>query len=81
MNNLIDIRSHYQYKLGTIPGAINIDADSLIRYPNKYLNYEDTYYIFCQYGYSSKKLANILRNLGYSVISIEGGYLSYKQKR
>jgi len=35
------------------------------------------YYIYCQKGIKSKTACQILRNLGYKVISIQGGYESW----
>ena len=34
----------------------------------------DTYYIYCQRGVQSRKLCLILKNMGYKVVNINGGY-------
>ena len=75
--NLIDIRDNYSYLNGTIKNAKNIPYNELLINPNKYLNKNKTYYIFCQFGSSSKRLCSRLTNLGYDVVTILGGYSSY----
>lgn len=75
---IIDIRDNYQYNLGNIPTAKNIPMNFLLTNPEIYLNNEEYYYIYCEQGISSIKTCNKLRNLGYKVINIEGGYKKYK---
>lgn len=72
--NIIDIRSREKYNDNHIPNSLNIDFDSLIINPNKYLNFNETYYIYCQKGVQSVKVCNILRRKGYRTINIIGGY-------
>lgn len=72
--NIIDIRGVESYNGGHIDGAKNIDFNKLLISPNIYLNKNDIYYIYCQKGIKSKKLCDILRQSGYKVINIIGGY-------
>ena len=72
--NVIDVRIPQKYNDNHIPGAININANSLLNNPEKYLNSNLTYYIYCQKGTSSKTLAQVLRVKGYQVFNIIGGY-------
>ena len=72
--NLIDIRNKIRYNSGHISGAKNIEKDDLLKNPNKYLNKQDTYYIYCERGITSYNVTIALTNLGYNVINIEGGY-------
>ena len=72
--NIIDIRSIEKFNSKHIPGAINISFEQLLISPNKYLNYNNTYYIYCQRGIQSRKLCLILKNMGYKVVNITGGY-------
>lgn len=72
--NVIDIRIVQKYNDNHIPGAININANSLLNNPEKYLNPSLTYYIYCQKGTSSRTLAQVLRVKGYKVFNIIGGY-------
>ena len=72
--NIIDIRSIEKYNNNHIPNAINIPLNKLLINFNKYLNKNEKYYIYCQRGIQSKKICNLLKNNGYNVINIEGGY-------
>ena len=72
--NLIDIRSIEKYNNGHILNARNIQMEQLLVYPNKYLNKNDKYYIYCQKGIQSRKLCQILKNSGYNVVNVSGGY-------
>ena len=72
--NVIDVRIPQKYNDNHIPGAININANSLLNNPEKYLNPNLTYYIYCQKGTSSKTLAQVLKVKGYQVFNIIGGY-------
>lgn len=76
---IIDIRDNYQYNLGSIPTSKNIPANFLTTNPNIYLNYEDTYYIYCEFGNTSSKVCNKLKAKGYNVINVLGGYNEYKR--
>ena len=72
--NIIDIRSRQKYNDNHIPNSINIDKNELMLYPNKYLNKLEKYYIYCQKGTSSTRVCQILRNKGYNIYNILGGY-------
>lgn len=72
--NIIDIRSIEKYNNSHIDGAINIPSDKLVLNPNKYLNKNTTYYIYCQRGTQSKKVCLILKSMGYRAVNINGGY-------
>ncbi len=72
--NLIDIRSVEKYNNRHIMNAVNIPMEQLLIKPDKYLNKYDKYYIYCQKGIQSRKLCQILSNLGYSVVNVSGGY-------
>ncbi|MBQ9072532.1 MAG: rhodanese-like domain-containing protein [Bacilli bacterium] len=72
--NLIDIRSIEKYNNKHILNARNIQMEQLLVYPNKYLNKYDKYYIYCQKGIQSRKLCQILKNSGYNVVNVSGGY-------
>ena len=74
---LIDIRSSYEYNMGTIPTAINIPALKLEISPEKYINKNETYYIFCNKGNISKVLSEKLNIQGYKTVNIIGGYYNY----
>ena len=72
--NIIDIRSKQKYNDNHILNSKNIDKNDLLLNTNKYLNKSEKYYIYCQKGISSLKLCKILKNKGYNVYSLLGGY-------
>lgn len=72
--NLIDIRSIEKYNNKHIMSAINIPIDQLIIMPDRYLDRNKKYYIYCQKGMQSRKACQILSSKGYNVINITGGY-------
>lgn len=74
---LIDIRDTYSYQKGHIKNSKNIPVEILMQSPQTYLNYNETYYIYCQAGNTSKKVVNILNNRGYHTVNIKGGYNNY----
>ena len=75
--NIIDIRSIEKYNDNHIPNAINIPQEKLILNPNKYLDKNTRYYIYCQKGMSSYNICKILTKIGFKVTNINGGYESY----
>ena len=77
MKNIIDIRSLNNYNKGHIDGAIHINQFDLLFNPSNYLNKEETYYIYCNSGVSSKVVVNKLNSLGYHTVNIDGGYNNY----
>ena len=78
---LIDIRDVDSYQKGHIPGAKNIVSSELIYHPSTYLDFNHTYYIYCDVGYLSEDVCMRLRMRGYRAISILGGYKNYLFKR
>ena len=77
---IIDIRDNYQFNMGSIPTSINIPTNFLLTNPDIYLNKNSTYYLYCEYGTTSKKVCNQLSNKGYNVINVLGGFSEYKLK-
>ena len=76
-SNIIDIRNIEKYNNGHIDGAINIPMDKLLINADKYLKRQELYYLYCQRGVQSKKTCMILKNKGFNVVNIEGGYESW----
>ena len=75
--NIIDIRSVEKYNDNHIDGAKNIPMMLLLKEPNKYLDKNQVYYIYCKMGMNSYKTCNVLSKLGYNVVNILGGYESW----
>ena len=80
-DNIIDIRSIEKYNDNHMPKAINIPMLLLIKFPNKYLDKNKTYYIYCQRGINSKRVCNELTKMGYNVVNIIGGYEAWILKK
>ena len=72
--NIIDIRSIEKYNNRHIPGSFNIPLEKILTSYNKYLDKTKKYYIYCQKGIQSRKLCQILKNNGFNVINVTGGY-------
>ena len=72
--NIIDIRSIERFNNNHIINAINIPFEKLLANFNKYLDKNKKYYIYCQMGIQSKKVCRILKNNGFNVVNIIGGY-------
>ena len=72
--NIIDLRSKEKYNNNHIPNSINIPAEKIILEPEKYINQNETYYLYCQKGMSSLNVCRILTKLGYKTVNINGGY-------
>ena len=71
---IIDIRSNQSYNNNHIPDAKNIPSQTLISNPNKYLERDKTYYLYCQKGTTSIRVCSLLNNLGYKTVNVNGGY-------
>ncbi len=74
---LIDIRDKYEYILGSIKNSVNIPYNYLALMPENYLNFNSTYYLYCNSGSKSRKLCLHLTQLGYHVVDLIGGYDEY----
>lgn len=74
---IIDIRKNFMYNLGNIPSSHNVPKDFLLSFPDKYLNKDEMYYIYCTQGIESVKVCNQLSSLGYKVTNVLGGYHDY----
>lgn len=71
---IIDIRSIEKYNNNHIANAKNIPYLMLISNPNKYLDKNKKYYIYCQKGITSVNVCNQLLKYGFDVVNIIGGY-------
>ena len=74
--NIIDIRNNYYFNKKHLPNSININENILLKAPYKYITKDETYFIICSKGISSKKVSNYLNSIGYKTISIKGGFSS-----
>lgn len=72
--SVIDIRRIESFNNGHIDGAKNVPFNQLIIAPDKYLQKNQVYYLYCQKGTKSIKACQILSRVGYQVYNILGGY-------
>ena len=79
--NIIDIRSIEKYNDNHIDGARNIPMILLLKDPSKYLEFGQTYYVYCQKGINSIKVCRELNNRGYKLVNIIGGYEGWLLRR
>ena len=77
---IIDIRDPYQYAQFHLPTAVTIPYQTLVMYPERYLNLRDTYYLICAHGGESYRACMMLEPAGYKVISIAGGYTNMRYR-
>ncbi|MBQ8218944.1 MAG: rhodanese-like domain-containing protein [Bacilli bacterium] len=78
--NIIDIRDNYTYNQGHLSNAKNIPYYSLLSNYSVYLNKNETYYLYCDYGKQSMEISNRLNLFGYHTYYLKEGYLDIKKK-
>lgn len=81
MKKIIDIRGRDKYNINHISGAINIEAIELLSNPSRYLNFNDIYYLYCDFGHTSSMVVNKLNRLGYNTVNVEGGFNNYMLRK
>ena len=74
---LIDVRTPTEHTSSPIPGAVNIPLDELRERHSEIAGHEDVI-VHCQVGLRGHNAASLLRNLGYDVANLDGGYLTWK---
>lgn len=69
---LIDVRESNEYATGQVPGAINMPLDNL---PARVEDVPDAepVYVICQSGNRGSRGADILIDLCYQAVSVDGG--------
>ncbi len=73
---LIDVRKIEDFKIATIPNAINIPVGEMLIEINR-LDKAKKYYLFCNSGHKSQIATNILEKNGFEAYNIVGGYSAY----
>lgn len=68
---IIDVSDKYTYQINHLNGSVNIPYDELINNYRKYLNKNDSYYLYCKSGKLSKRATMVLSSLGYNVFTLE----------
>jgi len=73
---LIDVRTPIEFKKGAIKGSINIPLDDLRERLNE-MSKAETIYVTCQVGLRGYLATRILKENGYKVKNLDGGYKLY----
>ncbi|CAI9390647.1 MULTISPECIES: CoA-disulfide reductase [Bacillaceae] len=73
---LIDVREPMEREFGYIKGSLNIPLDEL-RNRLDSLPKEQTIYVSCQVGLRGYLASRILKNSGYTVKNVDGGFKTY----
>ncbi len=74
---LIDVREPIEYEMGAIPGAINIPLGQL-RERLSEIPKDQPLYVYCQVGQRGYFATRILKQSGFQVRNLDGGYKTYK---
>jgi len=74
---LLDVRTAQEFSAGHLPGAVNIPVDELRSRMNE-LTHDRSIAAYCQVGQRGYLATRILRQAGFSVANIGGGYKTYK---
>ncbi len=77
---LVDVRTEQEYQFGHVEGAVNIPVDSL-RERLTELDQGKKIVEYCQVGHRGHVAESILRQHGFDVINVTGGYKSYAARQ
>lgn len=77
--NIIDVRETFEFSNGSIKGAKNIPMMGLILNDEDFLDKDEKYYIMCQSGGRSMQVCMELKDKGYDVVNLTGGYVAYNK--
>ncbi|MDM5276959.1 FAD-dependent oxidoreductase [Paenibacillus silvae] len=75
---LLDVRSDLEHRNGSIPGSLSIPVDEL-RHRLAELDASKEIWVYCQVGLRGYTATQILRQHGYQVKNLSGGYKTYRQ--
>ncbi|MEJ8303522.1 DsrE/DsrF/DrsH-like family protein [Saccharibacillus sacchari] len=75
---LLDVRSDLEHRGGHIPGSLSIPVDELRARLNE-LDPAKAIWVYCQVGLRGYTASQILRQHGYDVRNLSGGYKTYRQ--
>ena len=73
MGILIDLEDSETYEKNHLPGAKNIPYERLLLNYRDLLDKNESYYLYCEKGRKSHRLANILEIYGYDVTQVYNG--------
>jgi NADPH-dependent 2,4-dienoyl-CoA reductase/sulfur reductase-like enzyme/rhodanese-related sulfurtransferase len=74
-SQIVDVRSPAEYSRGHIPSAVNLNLNTL-RDTAKTLDKTRPVVVYCQVGYRGYLGYRILKQMGFDVVNLDGGYKS-----
>lgn len=79
---LIDVRTQDEFFEGHIPNSVSIDCSTgyFMQKAEAYLDIEQPVYLYCKSGARSMDAALQLKDLGYKVVNLKGGFDEWKAK-
>ncbi|WP_354484013.1 FAD-dependent oxidoreductase [Paenibacillus sp. PvP094] len=75
---LLDVRSELEHRNGHIPGSLNIPVDELRERMDE-LDVSKEIWVYCQVGLRGYTATQILRQHGFTVKNLSGGFKTYRQ--
>jgi len=74
---IVDVRTEEEFNEGSIPGAINIPLDDI---RDRYVELEKNsgIIVYCQVGQRGHTAQRLLKQLGFAVSNLDGGYLTWE---
>ena len=82
---VLDVRTHGEFRRGHIEGAMNINVDDLraqhTQIPRDATGTPVPVAVYCQVGQRGHTAARLLTQLGYDVVNLDGGWLTYSMAR
>lgn len=79
---LIDVRTQDEFFGGHIPNSISIDVSTgfFMQKAEAYLDINQKVYVYCKSGARSMEAAQMLKEKGYQVVNLKGGFDEWKAK-
>ena len=73
---LIDVRSHFEFTSGALPGAVNVPLEQ-IHYHAENIDKETPILLYCRSGQRSAYAKQIMQVLGFTQLYNIGSYAAY----
>lgn len=77
---VVDVRSPEEFRMGHVPGAINLPVDNLQAAPRLLADKGAELYLYCASGARSAMAASMLKRMGYTNCHNAGGVGAYEGK-
>ena len=77
---LLDVRTRKEYEKYNLPNSMNIPVNDLRQRLDE-VPQDKTIAVFCQFGIRAHIACRILKQRGYTVLNVSGGYLSFVNYR